>query len=87
MEELVAANLKGKEGTLIIGGWSNIHNEPIITSCIQVNGKLYIIDVGTTKSQQNFYRQNAVKLLKLRKKNMTVTLKALFLIMPKIWKR
>ena len=45
IEESVKENLKGREGTLIIDRWGNIHNEPITTSCVQVNGKSYIVDV------------------------------------------
>ena len=41
IEESIKENLKGREGTLITDGWSNIHNEPITASCIQVNGKSY----------------------------------------------
>ena len=44
MEELVHESLKGKEGTLVIDGWSNIHNEPITAACVQVDGKSYFVD-------------------------------------------
>ena len=57
MEELVHESLKGKEGTLAIKGWSNIHNEPITAVCVQVDGKSYIVDVediGVTKTTTEF---------------------------------
>ena len=48
-EESVKENLKGREGTLIIDGWSNIYNEPpIIASCVQVNRKSYTVDAKDT---------------------------------------
>ncbi|GFS77346.1 uncharacterized protein NPIL_373081 [Nephila pilipes] len=56
MNGLVCKNLKGKEGTYIIDGWSNIHNEPIIVSFIQVNGELYIVDVENTGATKKFSR-------------------------------
>ena len=48
IEESVKENFKGREGTLIIDGLSNIHNEPITASCVQVKGKSYIVDVEET---------------------------------------
>ena len=57
MEESVKENLKGRERTLIIDGWSTIHNEPITASCIQVNGKSYIVDfedMGANKKIAEF---------------------------------
>lgn len=57
VEELVHESLKGKEGTLVIDGWSNIHNEPITAACVQVDGKSYIVDVehtGATKKTAEF---------------------------------
>lgn len=57
MEQLVNENLGGKEGTLVIDGFSNIRNEPITASCIQVCGKSYIVDAeatGATKKTAEF---------------------------------
>ena len=48
MEESVKENLKNREGTLIIDRWSNIHDEPITASCVQVNRKSYTVDVEDT---------------------------------------
>ncbi|GFY46168.1 hypothetical protein TNIN_99201 [Trichonephila inaurata madagascariensis] len=44
--------------SLVTNGWSNIYNEPIIASCIQVNGDLYVVNIentGTTKKISDFY--------------------------------
>lgn len=49
--------LDGKTATLVEDGWSNIHNEPIIASCLQVEGKSFFLnsfDTGSmTKSAEN----------------------------------
>ncbi|KAK2164706.1 hypothetical protein LSH36_60g06037 [Paralvinella palmiformis] len=39
-----------KTGTLVQDGWSNIHNEPIIASSLQVEGKSYLLDSHPTGS-------------------------------------
>ena len=60
IEELVKENFKGREGTLIIDRWTNIHNEPITASCVQVNRKSYIVDKkdkGTNKKTAEFFIQ------------------------------
>ena len=57
IEESAKENLKGREGTLIIEGWSNIHNEVTIASCVQVNRKSYTVEVqdaGTNKNCRIF---------------------------------
>ena len=57
IEESIKENLKGREGTLIIEGWSNIHNEVTIASCVQVNRKSYTVEVqdaGTNKNCRIF---------------------------------
>ncbi len=37
-------DLKGKEGTLIQDGWSNIHNAPILSHSVICNGEAYLIN-------------------------------------------
>lgn len=80
MEGLVAANLKGKEGTLIIDGWSNIHNEPIIASCIKVNEKSYIVDVentGTTKKSAEFLSAKCSEIIGIAKEKYDCEVKSI----------
>ena len=73
MKESVKENLKGREGTLIIEKWSNIHNEPKTASCVQVNRKSYNVDVQDTcaneKTAEILSKKNAVILFKLLKKS------------------
>ena len=51
------AEISGKSATLIEDGWSNIHNEPIVASCLQVEGKSYFLQSydaeAMTKSAEN----------------------------------
>jgi len=42
--------IDGKTGTLVQDSWGNIHNEPIIASSLQVEGKLYLLDSHPTGS-------------------------------------
>ena len=41
LEEDMKTAISGKTATYIENGWSNIHNEPVIASCLQVEGKKY----------------------------------------------
>ncbi|GFT38679.1 uncharacterized protein NPIL_229751 [Nephila pilipes] len=71
MDGLVCKNLKGKEGTLVIDGWSNIHNEPIIVSYIQVTEESYLVDVentGTTKKSEGFLYKKCSDIFLITKK-------------------
>lgn len=80
MEGLVSENLKGKEGTLVIDGWSNIHNEPIITSCIQVNGNSYIVDVdntGATKKSAEFLSTKCSEIIQITKEKYDCQVKSI----------
>ena len=38
LTEEMKTKISGKSANLIEDGWSNIHNEPIIPSCLQVRG-------------------------------------------------
>jgi hypothetical protein len=55
--EDMKAILNGKTATLVEDGLSNVHNEPIIASCLQVEGKSFFLhsyDTGSmTKSAEN----------------------------------
>lgn len=49
--------VSGKTATLVEDGWSNIHNEPVIASCLQVENSVYFLDShdtgSMTKSTEN----------------------------------
>jgi hypothetical protein len=58
LSEQMRADLQGCDNaTLVQDGWSNIHNEPVIATCLLVNDKSYLLDsvaTGTmTKSSDN----------------------------------
>ncbi len=44
MTEKMKSQLDGKIVTLVEDGWSNIHNEPVVATCLTVNGKSYFLD-------------------------------------------
>ena len=70
LTEEMKAKISGKSATLIEDGWSNIHNEPIIASCLQVEGKSYYLDSSDakamTKSAENLKEKcgDTIKLAK-----------------------
>ena len=55
-EDMLEA-VSGKTATLVEDGWSNIHNEPVIASCLQVGKEVYFLDShdtgAMTKSAEN----------------------------------
>ena len=57
LEEDMKTAISGKTATYIEDGWSNIHNEPVIASCLQVEGKNYFLESyeakAMTKSAEN----------------------------------
>jgi hypothetical protein len=57
LKEDMKEALSGKTATLINDGWSNIHNEPVIASCLQVEKDVYFLDChdtgSMTKSAEN----------------------------------
>ena len=56
-KEILATNLKGKEVTLIQDGWSNVHNQPIIASCLHDGTKSYFVrsvDTGSEKKTADY---------------------------------
>ena len=57
LEENMKSAISGKTATYIEDGWSNIHNEPVIASCLQVEGKNYFLASyeakAMTKSAEN----------------------------------
>jgi len=58
LEENVKTELEGDEVTLIQDGWSNIHNDPVIASCLHVAGKtpyyLSAVDTGSNKKTASY---------------------------------
>lgn len=60
IEEATRSVLTGKTVTLIEDGWSNIHNDPIISTCIHSNGKAYFlnaVDCGSNKKNANYHTE------------------------------
>lgn len=52
-------NVEGKPVTLVEDGWSNIHNDPIIATCIHSEGKSYFLDsveTGTKTKNAPFHK-------------------------------
>ena len=49
--------LEGKMVTLVEDGWSNIHNDPVVATCLNVGGKSFFLDAkdtgSMTKSAEN----------------------------------
>lgn len=71
IEELVHESLKSREDTLVIIGLSNIHNEPIITLCVQFNVKPYIVNIeymGDTKRTELFLKNGGDIIQTVREK-------------------
>lgn len=56
-QQQMKREISGKDATLIQDGWSTVHNEPVIASCLLVEGNEYYLDshdTGTmTKSADN----------------------------------
>ena len=50
--DILATNLNGKEVTLIQDGWSNVHNQPIIASCLHDGTKSYFVRSVHTGSEK-----------------------------------
>ena len=44
LENEMMSAIENKECTLMEDGWSNIHNEPVIASCLHTNGKSYFLN-------------------------------------------
>ena len=42
--------MSGKKANLVEDGWSNIHNESVIASCLQVRNSVYFLDSHDTGS-------------------------------------
>lgn len=63
-EEIMVTELDGKNVTLIQDGWSNIHNQPIIGTCLHNGSRSYFIrsvDTGTEKKTANYCSELAEK--------------------------
>lgn len=50
LQNQMMRNLKGKTTTLIVDGWSNVHNEPLTVAALYTEGKSYLIDAFDTGS-------------------------------------
>lgn len=56
-EKLLATELEGKNVTLIQDGWSNVHNQPIIATCLHTGTKAFFIrsvDTGSEKKTAEY---------------------------------
>ena len=62
--------IQGKNGTIIQDGWSNVHNDPIVATSVQVEGNTFFldsVDTGSmTKSAENCKKlcQDSIKMAK-----------------------
>ena len=56
-------DLEGKTVTLVEDGWSNIHNEPVIATCLQADERAYFFDAVETKTMSKT-ADNCAKLCK-----------------------
>jgi len=48
INEQVAVELAGQEVTLVQDGWSDIHNNPVIASCVHTGNKSYFVNAEST---------------------------------------
>lgn len=48
LQSKMKSEISGKAGTLVEDGWSTVHNEPVIASCLVVEGKPYFLDSHDT---------------------------------------
>ena len=52
LENEMKSQLQGKECTLVQDGWSNIHNDPVIASCLQVENKVFFLEATDCSDNQ-----------------------------------
>ena len=48
LQNQMIKNLKEKTTTLIVNGWSNVHNKPLTVAALYTEGKLYLVEVVDT---------------------------------------
>ena len=51
-EEVIKENLNGRQVTLVQDGWSNVHNNPIIGSCLHTGKKAFFVRAVDTGSEK-----------------------------------
>ena len=49
-QEQMKKEINGKAATLVQDGWSNVHNDPIVATCLQVDGQSFFLDSVDTGS-------------------------------------
>ena len=57
-------NLTGKTVTVQQDGWSDIHNRPVVASCLNVQGKPYLLEAEDSKhntKNAEYYREKVVQ--------------------------
>ena len=53
LQDNAKKNTNGKFATFCLNGWSNVANDPIVASSIQVDDIVYIVDIIDTEDQQD----------------------------------
>ena len=90
LEATMKEAIKGKTATLVEDGWSNIHNKPVVASCLQVGKDVYFLescDTGAmTKSEENC-KILSQKYIQTAKEEYECDVKSLLPTMPSQWKR
>ena len=57
-------NLESKSVTIQQDGWSDIHNRPVVASCVNAQGKPYLIDAEDSKANTKnaeYYKEKVIK--------------------------
>ena len=89
LEEDMKTAISGKTATYIEDGWSNIHNEPVIASCLQVEGKNYFLASyeakAMTKSAENLVAKSK-EMIKIAEEKYNCKVKTMVTENAKIWK-
>src|SRR5215813_9340948 len=68
LDNKMMSALESKECTLIEDGWSNVHNESVIASCLHANGKLYFLNAeecGSNKKSAEYCKIITEKSIKI----------------------
>ena len=70
---------KMREGGIIEDGWSNVHNESVIATCILSEGKAYFLDAneaGATTKNADFHKHKIENAMKKAKDKYSCDVKA-----------
>lgn len=79
MEEKMKLELDGKTVTLVEDGWSNIHNDPVVATCITTaNGQSFFLDAHDTGAMQKTAencKQQVQKSMKIAEKKFNCSIR------------